>query len=104
MDKLDSKQYSWAWVTADRLLSHGPAELLYALFVPSASATATATIHDGESTSGNVIVAFRTAQSNQAEFDPPEPIYCRKGIFVDDIANVKGVFVQWRERRHEEGG
>ncbi len=94
---MDSKEYSWAWVTADRLLSHGPAELMYALFIPSAAATATATIYDGESTSGDTVVAFRTAQSKQVELDPPKPVYCRRGIFVDDIANVKGLFVQWRE-------
>jgi len=99
----ESKQYSWAWVTADRLLSHGACELLYALFVPSSSSTATATIYDGENTLGEVLVAFRAAQSNQANFSPAKPVYCRRGLFVDCIANVKGVFVQWRELGHKGG-
>ncbi len=93
----ESKEYSWAWVTADRLLSHGPCELLYAKLVPSSSATATATIYDGENTNGDIIVAFRTATSRQADCRPARPVYCRRGIYVDAIANVLGVFVQWRE-------
>lgn len=101
---MDSKEYSWKWVTADELLSHGPCELLYALFIPSAAATATATLYDGENTSGTKIVEFRTAESKQAELAPPEPIYCRLGLYVDAIANAKGVFVQWRELGHKEGG
>lgn len=94
---MESKEYSWKWVTADELLSHGPAELLYALFVPSAAATSTATIYNGENTSGETVVAFRTAQSKQVPFSPKAPVYCRGGLFIDDIANVKGIFVQWRE-------
>lgn len=94
---MESKEYSWNWVTADQLISHGPAELLYAKLIPSAAATSTATIYDGENTSGDIVVAFRTAQSRQADLKPPKPVYCRRGIFVDAIANVKGVFVQWRQ-------
>lgn len=94
---MESKAFSWAWVTADQVLSHGPADLLYVLFIPSSSATATATIYNGENTTEPPVVAFRTAQSRQSEFRPPEPVYCRRGIFVNDIANVKGLFVQWRE-------
>lgn len=102
--EVESKAYSWKWVTADELLSHGPCELLCAKFIPSAAATATATIYDGENTSGDIIVAFRTAQSKQADLSPKKPIYCRRGIYVDCIANVRGVFVQWRELGHKEGG
>lgn len=94
---MESKDYSWKWVTADELLSHGPCEVFYGKFIPSSSATATATIYDGENTSGKVVVAFRTAQSRQADFAPPVPVYCRQGLYVDGIANVKGVFVLWRE-------
>ena len=103
MDEVESKAYSWKWITADELLSHGACELLYALLIPSASATSTATIYDGEDINGEVVVAFRTAQSNQADFSPAKPIYCRRGIFVDTIANVLGVFVQWRELGHKGG-
>ncbi len=94
---MESKEYSWKWVTADELLSHGPCEVLYAKFIPSGAATATATLYDNEEASGRVIVAWRTAQSMQADFTPPKPIYCEHGLYVDTLDNVKGVFVLWRE-------
>ena len=93
---MESKDYTWKWVTADEILTKGPCEILYALFIPSSSSTATATIFTGEDATGTTVVAFRTAQSRQSEFKPPKPVYCERGLFVDDIANVKGVFVQWR--------
>ena len=93
---MESKDYSWKWVTADEILTKGPCEILYAIFIPSSSATSTATIFTGEDTAGTTVVAFRTAQSRQSEFNPPQPAYCERGLFVDDIANVKGVFVMWR--------
>ena len=104
MEPVDSKDYSWKWVTADELLSHGPCELLCAKFIPSAAATATATIFNGENIGGETVIAFRTAQSRQADLSPLKPIYCRRGIYVQCIANVKGVFVQWQELGHKAGG
>lgn len=98
--EVESKEYSWKWVTADELLSHGACELLCVKFVPDSSATATCTIYDGENTNGDIIVAFRTAQSRQADFKPAKPVYCRRGLYLDSIANVLGVFVQWRELGH----
>ncbi len=93
---MESKNYSRKWVTKDEILSKGPVEILYALFVPSSSSTATATIYNGGDTTGETIVAFRTAQSRQSEFRPPIPVFCSQGLFIDDIANVKGLFVMWR--------
>ena len=95
--EVKSIQYRWAWVTKDSVLSRGVCELLYALFVPSAAATATLTLYDGENTNGDKIVEFRTAESKGVPFSPKAPIYCRRGLYIDAIANVKGVFVQWRE-------
>lgn len=94
---MDSKEYSWKWVTADELLSYGPCEVLYAKFIPSGPATATATLYNNEEASGEVIVAWRTAQSLQADFMPPVPVYCEHGLYVDALDNVKGIFIQWRE-------
>jgi len=92
----ESKEYSWAWVTADRLLTDKECELVYALLVPSSSATCRARIYDGENTSGDTVVDLRTAQSNPVPFKP-EPVYCRRGLYVDCVTdNVLGVFVQWR--------
>ncbi len=98
---MDSKAFSRKWVTADEILAKGPCEILYALFIPSSSATATATLFNGLDTTSETIVAFRTAQSRQSEFRPPEPVYCEHGLFVDAIANAKGVFVQWRNLPRE---
>lgn len=100
----ESKQYSWKWVTADELLSHGPCELIYALLVPSGAGTCTATLYDGENTNGTPIVEFRCAESKGQELSPKKPVYCRQGLYVDCIAIVKGVFVQWRELGHKAGG
>ncbi len=94
---MESIEYSWKWVTADELLSHGPCELVYALFIASGGGTATTTLFNGEDNTGETIVAFRSAQSTQSVFKPPKPIYCQSGLYVDVIAIPKGVFVQWRE-------
>ncbi len=91
------KGYSWAWVTVDKVLSEGPAEILFSMLIPSSSATSTATLYNGKTTDGRIVVALRTAESRQAVFSPPEPVRCEQGIFVNAIANVKGLFVQWRE-------
>lgn len=101
---MDSKAYSWKFITADELLSHGPCELLYALLVPSGAGTCTATLYNGENTSGEKIVDFRCAESKEQEFNPPQPVYCRLGLYFDALTIVKGIFVQWRELGHEAGG
>ena len=94
---MNSKEYSWKWVTQDELLSHGPCELLYAQLIPQSAATATSTLYDGENTKGDIISSFRTAESRPCEIDPPVPIYCRRGLYIDIAAQTKGIFVQWRE-------
>lgn len=99
---MESKEFSWAWVTADRLLSHGACELLFALLTSSASA-GSATIYDGESTSGDKIVTLEAGAAVSRHFNPAKPVYCRRGLYVDVDTNVTGVFVQWRELGHKEG-
>lgn len=93
---MESKEYSWAWVTADRLLSHGPCELVYAYLVPS-KAEAEVYIYDGENTNGDKIFRFVTASQNNRAFNPKVPVYCRRGLYVDIGKGTEGVFVQWRE-------
>jgi len=94
---VDSKEYSWKWVTADELLSHGPCELLYLHLIPSSAATSTATLYDGENTNGQIIVDIRIATSRACELEPPVPIYCRRGLYIDMKATIKGCFIMWRE-------
>lgn len=93
---MDSQEYSWAWITADRLLSRGPCELIAAYLVVSAASTDTH-LYDGENTSGDKIVTLESAAVTGHPFKPPVPIYCRRGLFADIGTNVTGLFVQWRE-------
>lgn len=93
---MESKQYSWAWVTADQLLSHGPCELVYVYAVPDTAASATVDIYNGESSAGDKILGLKTAELRPLSIKP-EPIYCRKGLYIDILTNIKGIFVQWRE-------
>lgn len=100
---MESKEYSWAWVTNSRLLSHGACELLYAFITPSKS-EAEVYLYEGESTGGNKIFRFVTASKGTRVFSPKAPVYCRKGLYVDIGKGTEGVFVQWRELGHEGRG
>jgi len=92
---MESKEYSWAWVTADRLLTNLECELVWAYLVPSAATTDTV-LYDGVNTTGDPIVTLESAAVTGHKFSPKEPVYCRKGLYVDVGTNVTGVFVQWR--------
>jgi len=94
---MESKNYSWAWVTGDRLLSHGPCELLYAHAYNSGNAIENTAIYDGENVHGTLMINFNTGLKGDLPFTPPEPVYCRRGLYVDIGENTEGVFVQWRE-------
>lgn len=100
--EVESKKYSWAWVTASRLLSHGACEFIYACLVPSA-ATTDSILYDGENTSGDAIIILKAATVRIMPFSPKKPIYCRRGLYVDVGSSVTGCFVQWRELGHKEG-
>lgn len=93
---MESKDYSWAWVTTGRLLSHGPCELVFAHLVVG-SANNYAFFYNGESTQGDSIVKLQAAQRTGRQFNPKVPVYCERGLYVDLSNNVDGVFVQWRE-------
>ncbi len=92
----ESKDYSWEYVTADKLLHTGACELLYARLVCSASTTDSA-IYDGTSTSGKKITDLKVAVVTDQEFKPANPIYCGTGLFVDVGTSVSGILVQWRK-------
>lgn len=93
---MNSEEYSWAWVTADRVLSTGPCELVSAHLVVSAASTDTH-LYDGKDTRGDKIVTLEAAAATGHPFKPRVPVYCRRGLYVDVGTNVTGVFVQWRE-------
>ena len=92
---MESKEYSWEWVTYDQCLRHGECELLFVYLVPSGATTDSA-LYDGESTSGTPIATLKAAAVTGHEFSPPVPVYCRKGLYVDVGTSVTGIFVLWR--------
>ena len=93
---MESKKYSWKWLTADELLSHGPCELVFAMLT-SASAAATATLYNGENTTGQVIVVLEATTNISQQIHVPQGIYCERGLYVDVDSNATGILVQWRE-------
>lgn len=92
---MESKEYSWAWVTVDQCLRQGACELLAAYLVPSGATTDSA-LYDGENTSGKLIATLVQAVVTNLPFEPPVPIYCRRGLFVDVGTSVTGILVIWR--------
>lgn len=96
MDGPESKEYSKAWVTVDQALSLGPCELLYAVVYGVGSS---AQIYNNDNAGGETVATIQTENDGSAHFNPPKPVYCRQGLYVDvTAADVgDGVFVQWRE-------
>jgi len=95
---MDSKEYSWKWVIADELLSHGACELVMAHLTVS-SGNGHVALYDGEDTNGKQIIYLVSAAKTGLQFHPKEPVYCRRGLYVGDTSHIEGVFVQWRERQ-----
>lgn len=91
-----SKDYSWEWLTADKKLSDGPAELVHVHQVATAATTGV-TAYNGRSASGKIIVNCASNTFNNNHFDPTVPIYCDQGIYITIGTNTTGVLVQWRE-------
>lgn len=92
---MESKDYSWEWVTASRLLSHGPCELLFA-YMTVGTGCVGANLYNGESTAEELIVTLESAVATGHPFSPPVPIYCSRGLYVEVAAAVTGIFIQWR--------
>lgn len=93
---MDSQEYSWSWVTADRLLSRGPCEVVYVMLTGGAG-NADVTLYDGENTSGDRLFTLEALQHVSQQIHLSVPIYCRRGLYVDIGTNVTGCFIQWRE-------
>lgn len=99
---VESKKYSWAWVTASRLLSHGACELC-CFMLTATTDFGTVNIYDGENTNGDLIAIVECLANRSQMFCPKFPIYCRRGLYIERVANVFGAFVQWRELGHKGG-
>lgn len=112
MIEAESKKYSWAYITTSRLLSRGPCDLLFAGMRPGASGD-TVTLYDGENTNGDIVDVLKagtraytglTYIDASREFKPPQPVYCRRGLYVVLGGSTASVFVQWRELGKKAGG
>uniref|UniRef100_A0A6M3LVT2 Uncharacterized protein n=1 Tax=viral metagenome TaxID=1070528 RepID=A0A6M3LVT2_9ZZZZ len=97
MSELESKEYSWRWVTANELLSRTPCELCCAIAYSDGEAIENTALYDGESTTGRLIANLNSGVKAEISLEPKEPIYCCRGLYVEIGENTEGVFVQWRE-------
>lgn len=93
---MESKEYSWKWVTADELLSRVECELVWCILTSSGN-NASITLHNGESATGETIATLEALANRSEPFMPPIPIYCTRGLYVNIDANTTGVLVIWRE-------
>jgi len=101
----DSKEYAWKWVTATELLSKTACDLTYVLLTSLTAAPTAVTLRDGEDANGRIIAVVETLASRSFEFNPCKPIYCRRGLYYENVNEVAtpGALVQWRPRASEEG-
>lgn len=100
---MESRVYSWKYVTADELLTPGPCEFLYCRLTPTQEA-ASAVLYDGENDLGTEILKIATGGLYNSECKPPVPIYCRRGLYVGSLTTADGILVVWRVLSHEKGG
>lgn len=100
---MDSKEYSWKWITASELLSRSACDLLYAQAVSDGGKIQDTILYDGESTSGDQLINLQKGVIGNITFSPKMPVYCRRGLYVDIGSSTEGVFVQWRVRSSKEG-
>ena len=100
---MESKDYSWAWVTTDRCLSNGPCELLYAQAVSDGGEIKDTILYDGENTNGELLANLQKGKEGNITLSPKVPVYCHRGLYALIGSSTEGVFVQWRELGHGGG-
>lgn len=100
---MESKEYSWKYVTADELLTPNPCELIYAKLTPTTD-VGSAILYNGESVTGREIVKLAAGGLYNCECAPPVPVYCGRGLYVGSTSTIDGILVIWRESGYKEGG
>ena len=93
---MESKEYSWKYVTGDECLSRRECEVVYAKLTP-ATDIGSCVLYDGENATGKKITELGTSGMYNCEFSPRCPAYCSRGLFVGTVTTVDGIFIQWRE-------
>jgi len=100
VEQVESKDYSWKYVTADELLSHGECELVYARLTPATEA-GSAILYDGENATGKKILEMNNGGLYNCECSPLVPLFCRRGLYVGSTSTIDGILVVWRELGHK---
>jgi len=93
---LDKDYAARKWVIVDQVLTTRPCELIYAIAITNDSDPRDNKIYDGENTNGELIVNLQTKLNSNVVFNPPEPVKCHRGLYIDFGDNTEGVFVMWR--------
>lgn len=97
--EVESKVYSWKWITASELLSLRACDLCH-LILTGDGTECYVTIYDGENTSGQVVMVLRALGKASVTIVLHHHIYCRRGLYIHFPGNtdhVTGVFAQWLE-------
>lgn len=98
----ESIEYSWKWVTATELLSHGACEICN-MMLTCEDGACHADIYDGENLNGTMVVSLKTLEKRTQPMSLVHHIYCRRGLFVFLDDDCRGLFIQWREIGHKGG-
>lgn len=86
----------WKWCDKDQVLTTQPCELIYAVAVTNDDACKDNILYDGKSTKEQLIVNMQSEEKSMHPFAPPEPVFCKRGLYLDFGTNTEGVFVMWR--------
>lgn len=99
---MDSKEYSWKWVTADELLSKTAVDLCQ-IILTCANGNCNMKVYNSENDIGDYVMRLKALQNRSVNAGILCHIYCRRGLFVTLDGNCLGAFVQWRPRPSKEG-
>ena len=103
MKEVESKDYSWKWITASELLTKQPCDLCFVILTCD-DANDSATIYDGESASGEIVATIKALQNRSVGLNIHHHIFCRKGLYVALGDNCLGALIQWLEKPAKGGG
>ena len=99
---MESKQYSWKWVTDDEIVSKMACEICM-IALTCDGANANVTVYDGEDDNGELVMVVKGLQNRTVDINIDHHIYCRRGIYLVMSPAVFGVFIQWKMCPSKEG-
>lgn len=88
--------WDWKRITADEVITNGPADFGGLLLAADGVGTADVTVYDGRDAGGRQFITFRTPVSRTEPHGPPQPAAFDAGIFVAVGSNVEEVVVVYR--------